>query len=395
MKQLAPIAILTAAFATMAHAQQPASTIKTSAGNLRIERLAALEFPWGLAWLPDNRLLITEKPGRLRVWSNGRLSEPISGVPKVSYSGKKSEQGGLMDVAVDPEFARNQFVYLSYSEAAEMQPDDVRDTGDARFGGYVDLSDTTIDGGAVVRARLDGNQLRDVAVIWRQVPKAVGRGHFGHRLLFGPDGKLYITSGERMRFDPAQSMESNLGKVVRINKDGSIPSDNPFAGKTDARGDIWSLGHRNILAAVFDGKGKLWAFEMGPLHGDEINIIVKGQNYGWPAVSNGDNYGSSMIPDHPSAKEKYVEPVRTWTPVISPSGAMVYNGSMFTEWKGSVFVGGLSSKALVRMEVEDEKVGTEERIDMKSRIRDIIEAPDGAILAIIDDKAGSLIRISR
>lgn len=394
MKFITKATLAFIATAVIATAQQPTS-VQSSAGALRIEKLATLEYPWGLEWLPDNRLLITEKPGRLRIWANGKLSAPITGVPKVSYSGRPSEQAGLMDVAVDPDFNRNQMIYLSYSEAAETQPENVRDTGDARFGNYIDFQDTTIDGGAVARARLDGNQLRDVEVIWRQTPKAVGRGHFGHRLLFGPDGKLYIMSGERMRFEPAQSMSSNLGKIVRINKDGSIPTDNPFAGKKEVLGDIWSLGHRNIISATFDPKGKLWAFEMGPLHGDEINIIEKGKNYGWPNVSNGDNYDGSMIPNHPSQKEKFVEPVRTWTPVISPSGALVYDGSMFANWKGDIFVGGLSSKAIVRLDVDGEKILVEERIDMKHRIRDLIEAPDGAFIAIIDDKAGSLIRISR
>ena len=178
--------------------------------------------------LPDGRLLITEKPGRLRIWENGRLSEPVQGVPKVVYRATQYEQGGLLDVAVDPDFARNRFVYLSYSEPAEQQPRDIGETGDLRFAEYLDMSDNLLRGGAVARARLEGNALRELRVIWRQVPKTVGRGHFGHRLIFAPDGKLFITSGERMRFDPAQNLASNLGKVVRIHTDGSIPKDNPF-----------------------------------------------------------------------------------------------------------------------------------------------------------------------
>ena len=368
--------------------------LSTSGGEVRVERLAALEFPWGMAYTPDGRLLITEKPGRLRIFANGRLSEPVGGLPQIYYSGKQGEQGGLLDVAVDPKFSENKLVYLSYTEAASPQPEGMADLQDSRFGGYLDLSDNILRGGAVARGTLEGNQLRDVQVIWRQVPKTVGRGHFGHRLVFAPDGKLFITSGERMRFDPAQMMSSNLGKVVRINSDGSIPSDNPFRSKADTRGDIWSLGHRNMLAAVVNPtSGRLWVFEMGPLGGDEINIIEPGKNYGWPVVSNGDNYDSSVIPDHPSKKD-FVAPLRTWTPVVSPSGALVYNGSMFPGWRGNIIVGGLSSMALVRLTLDGNRIAGEERINTGRRNRDLIEAPDGAILVITDDKSGELLRLT-
>ncbi|HSE99232.1 MAG TPA: PQQ-dependent sugar dehydrogenase [Blastocatellia bacterium] len=381
-----------------AHSQatSPASSdrVSSTVGNLRIERLATLEYPWGMALLPDGRLLVTEKPGRLRIWANGKLSEPIQGVPKVVYRGTRSEQGGLLDVEIDPDFARNQIVYLSYSEAAEPQPPGAAETGDERFGGFLDKTDNIVRGGAVARGRLEGDQLRDFQVIWRQEPKTVGRGHFGNRLIFAPDGKLFITSGERMRFDPAQSLESNLGKVVRINADGSIPGDNPFAGKQGARGDIWSYGHRNILAAAIDpSSGRLWVVEMGPLGGDELNLIQPGRNYGWPVVSNGDNYGGQMIPDHATRKE-FQAPVRTWTPVISPSGAVFYTGSLFDGWRGSLLVGGLSSQALVRITLDGERVAVEERIDMKMRIRDVLQTPDGAILLIVDDKKGDLLRLT-
>lgn len=372
----------------------PAEVMSVSAGILSIERLATLEFPWGMALLPDGRLLITEKPGRLRIWEDGTLSDPIEGVPEVVYRGAPSEQGGLLDVELDPEFERNGLVYLSYVEAAEQQPESIADTGDARFADYLDLSDDIVRGGAVARGRLEGDQLRDVEVIWRQEPKAVGRGHFGHRLIFAPDGKLFVTSGERMRFDPAQSLASNLGKVVRINPDGSIPEDNPFVGEDDARGDVWSYGHRNILAAAIDpSSGRLWAFEMGPLGGDEINLVEAGRNYGWPLVSNGDNYGGQPIPDHPTSEE-YQAPVRTWTPVISPSGATFYDGSLIPEWQGSVLIGGLSSQALVRLVLDGERVATEERIDMQRRIRDVVQAPDGAVLLIVDDESGDLLRLA-
>ncbi len=263
-----------------------------------------------------------------------------------------------------------------------------------RFGNFLDMSDNILRGGVVARARLEGNQLRDVQVIWRQVPKTVGRGHFGNRIIFAPDGKLFITSGERMRFDPAQSLASNLGKVVRINPDGSVPADNPFQGKEGSRGDIWSYGHRNILAAAVDAStGRLWVVEMGPLGGDELNLIERGKNYGWPLVSNGDNYSGPMIPDHPTRRE-FQAPVRTWTPVISPSGATFYRGALFTGWRGSMLVGGLSSQALVRFSLDGERVAIEERINMGRRIRDVIEAPDGSLLLIIDNKSGDLLRLT-
>ena len=380
-------------------AAQP-DIVSSSAGELRVERLATLELPWGLALLPDRRLLITEKPGRLRVWSDGKLSEPVGGVPKVLYRDSPSEQGGMMDVAVDPDFARNSLVYLSYSEAAEQQSPQIGETDDVRLT-PLDMSDNIIRGGAVARGRLEGGELRDVKVIWRQVPKTVGRGHFGIRLVFSPDGKLFITSGERKRFDPAQSLASNLGKVVRINPDGTVPDDNPFAGKEGARPDIWSYGHRNVLSAAFDpAGGNLWVVEMGPLGGDELNLVKRGANYGWPLVSDGAHYtregvpkALALIPGH-GKDDRFVPPVRSWTPVISPSGAAFYNGQMFPRWRGSLLVGGLSSQSLIRLVLDGERVAVEERLAMGRRIRDVVEAPDGAILLVVDDRKGDLLRLT-
>jgi glucose/arabinose dehydrogenase len=372
----------------------PGEVMSVTAGKLTVERLATLEFPWGMALLPDGGLLITEKPGRLRMWDDGKLSDPIAGVPDVVYRGTPGEQGGLLDVAIDPDFERNRLVYLSYAEAADQQPEDVAETGDVRFGGFLDMSDEVVRGGAVARGRLDAEGLRAVEVVWRQEPKTLGRGHFGNRLIFAPDGKLFITSGERMRFDPAQSLASNLGEVVRINPDGSIPEDNPFVGKEGALGDVWSYGHRNILAAAVDPvSGRLWGLEMGPLGGDELNLIEPGRNYGWPLVSNGDNYGGPSIPDHPT-REEFQAPVRTWTPVISPSGATFYDGALFPEWQGSMLVGGLSSQALIRLVLDGKGVALEERIDMQRRIRDVVQAPDGAILVLVDDQNGNLLRLT-
>lgn len=379
--------------APLAWASQDPDTVRSaSVGDIEVETLATLEFPWAIAILPGNRMLITEKPGRLRIWEAGELSDPVKGVPEVVYRGA-GDQGGLLDVVLDPDFRNNQVIYLSYVEAADQQPSSTHTLNDARFSTYVDTSDDIVRGGAVARARLDGNRLRDVKVIWRQEPKTLGRGHFGHRLTFGPDGKLLITSGDRMRFDPAQNLETNLGKILRINTDGSIPEDNPFAGRDDVRGDVWSYGHRNILAAVMHpDEDRLLVFEMGPLGGDEVNLIEKGKNYGWPEVSNGSHYNRATIPPH-AGTDEYQKPLRTWTPVISPSGAMVYDGGLMPEWQGSVLVGGLSSKAIVRLEMDGDRIAVEERIPMDRRIRELVQAPDDSIYALVDDKEGKLIRL--
>ena len=381
--------------AASAGAQTPAApppdVVASSAGSVRIERLTTLEFPWGMAMLPDGRLLITEKPGRLRIWENGRLSEPVQGVPSVVYRGQ-SDQGGLLDVEADPNFAANRLVYLSYVEA-DPQGEKIPETGELRFGQFVDYTDSIVRGAAIARGRLEGNQLRDVQVIWRQVPKIGGRGHFGVRMVFAPDGKLFATSGERMRFDPAASLTSNLGKVVRINADGSIPADNPFAGRDTARGDIWSYGHRNILAMAMDPSQRLWAFEMGPLGGDELNLVQRGRNYGWPFVSNGDNYAGPSIPDH-ATRPEFTAPVRSWAPVIAPSGALFYSGAMFPGWRGSALVGGLATMSLIRLQMDGERVGVEERLFLGRRVRDVVQAPDGAILLIVDARNGDLLRLT-
>lgn len=388
---LASLLVLAVATNAQSQAAPPPASVSSSAGTVAIERLATLEFPWGLAVLPDGRVLVTEKPGRLRIWGGGRLSEPVQGVPSVVYR-NASDQGGLLDVKPDPNFATNHLVYLSYVEA-DPTGLKVPETGELRFGNFMDMTDDVVRGGVVARGRLEGNQLRDVQVIWRQVPKAAGRGHFGNRIAFAPDGKLFITSGDRMRFDPAGSLKSNLGKVVRINPDGSLPADNPFASTDTARGDIWSSGHRNVLAIAFDPSGRLWVMEMGPLGGDELNLVQRGRNYGWPFVSNGDNYSGPSIPDHPTRRE-FTEPVRTWVPVIAPSGALFYSGAMFPGWRGSALVGGLGSQSLIRLQMDGERVGVEERLFLGRRIRDVAQTADGAILVIVDDKSGDLLRLT-
>ena len=365
-------------------------TIPTNSGRLRVERLAALDEPWGMAQLPDGRLLITEKPGRLRVYQDGKLSAPVGGVPEVAYFG----QGGLLDVAADPGFDKNQLIYLSYAEAAAPQPPGVRETVEPRLATFQRMEDQQLKGGAVARGRLEGGQLRDVRVIWRQAPKTVGRGHFSGRLAFAPDGTLFIASSDRMRFDPAQDLGSNLGKIVRVNADGSAPRDNPFVTDQGARPEIWSTGHRNVSGLAFQpGTARLWAVEFGPKGGDELNRIEKGRDYGWPAVNEGVNYDDSPIPRH-ATRPEFVRFVRSWTPVISPGSLMFYTGPLFPRWRGNALIAGLSSQAIIRLTIEGDTVAGEEVIPMGRRIRDLLQAPDGSLLALSESPNAELLRLT-
>jgi glucose/arabinose dehydrogenase len=309
-------------------------------------------------------MLVTEKAGRLFIVKQSGAKSEIQDVPAVDYGG----QGGLGDIILHPDFSENQAVYVSYAESGD---------GDTR-------------GAAVARARLDldGNRLVDAEVIWRQVPKVTGRGHYGHRLLFGADGHLFITSGERQKFDPAQDTSSNLGKIIRLHDDGSVPGDNPFADSGGVTAQIWSLGQRNPLGIVQDAEGRLWSHEMGPAGGDELNLIEPGNNYGYPIVSNGDHYSGDEIPDHDTRPE-FAEPVITWTPVISPAGFIIYDGAMFPDWDGNGLIGGLSSKALVRIEFDGDTAQEAERYDMGQRIREVAQGPDGAVWLLEDEKDGS------
>jgi glucose/arabinose dehydrogenase len=321
--------------------------------------------PWAMSFLPDGSLLVSEKAGTLQhVDLKTGKRAAISGVPKVAYAG----QGGFGDVLPHPGFAKNQLVYVSYAEAGE---------GDTR-------------GAAVGRARLvlaaDGSgTLQDFKVIWRQTPKVEGGGHYGHRLAFGPDGKLWITSSERQKFDPAQDMGGNLGKIVRLNDDGSVPADNPFASQGGVAAQVWSLGHRNALGIAFDARGKLWVHEMGPAGGDELNLIERG--------SNGNHYDGRDIPDH-STRPEFAAPKVTWTPVISPAGFIIYTGTQFPQWKGSGFIGGLSSKSLVRVAFDGDNAREAERFDMGERIREVEQGPDGAIWLLEDGKNGRLLKLT-
>jgi glucose/arabinose dehydrogenase len=338
--------------------------------------VANFEEPWAMTFLPDGRLLVSEKKGALKLLNvESKQAGNISGVPKVAYGG----QGGFGDVILHPQYASNSIVYVSYSEPG--------DGGES--------------GAAAARAKLvldksGGGKLEDFQVIWRQVPKVQSGGHWGHRLAFGPDGKLWITSSERQKFTPAQDMKSTLGKVVRLNDDGSVPADNPFFAQGGVTAQIWSLGHRNLLGIAFAPDGRLYAHEMGPKGGDELNVIEKGANYGYPIVSNGDHYDGRPIPDHPTRPE-FKAPLITWNPVISPAGFIIYTGKMFPDWNGNGFIGGLSSQSLVRVEFSSSGAREVQRFDMGKRIREVEQGPDGAIWLLEDQRnmtGGRLLKLT-
>jgi glucose/arabinose dehydrogenase len=343
-------------------------------GNITTETVASgLVHPWALAFLPDGRILVTERPGRLRIVDrNGRLSEPLAGVPEVAARG----QGGLLDVAIDPNFSENRLVYLSYAEGAD------------------DGTSST----AVSRGQLGEGRLENVQRIYSQQPKVQSGGHFGSRLVFSQDGKLFVTQGDRQssRFrQQAQDLSSGIGKIVRINPDGSIPRDNPFVGRNDARPEIWSYGHRNAQAAALHPEtGQLWTVEHGARGGDELNHPEAGKNYGWPVITYGRDYNGSSIGEG-SAREGMEQPVYYWDPVIAPSGMVFYTGDRYPGWKGSAFVGSMTPGALVRLTIADGRVTTEERYlgDLNERIRDVQQGPDGLLYLVTDSPQGRVLRV--
>ncbi len=339
--------------------------------------------PWALAFLPDGRMLVTEKPGRLRVvTADGKLSEPVAGLPPVDARG----QGGLLDVALDPGFATNGLIYWSY---AEPQSDGSNNTAAAR-GRFVDDASAP--------------RVENVQVIFHQAPAMMSRQHYGSRLVFSRDGTLFITMGERS-ITPgrmqAQNLDSLLGKIARINPDGSIPKDNPFVGKDGVKPEIWSYGHRNIQsAALHPVTGELWEVEHGTRGGDEVNIARKGKDYGWPTIAYGIEYNGQPITGNITAKEGMEQPVYYWDPVIAPSGLLFYTGSTFPEWRGSLFVGGMTQNDptnLDRLVLEGDKVVGEERllreVQPRERIRDVRQGPDGNIYLLTDSAKGRVLRV--
>nr|WP_296243244.1 MULTISPECIES: PQQ-dependent sugar dehydrogenase [unclassified Psychrobacter] len=358
------------------HSEKPTFTTKT---------VATFNEPWAMTALPTindaaPKLLVTQKVGALFIVDTATGAKTaVTGLPKVAYGG----QGGLGDIVLAPDFARSNNIYLSFVEAGTGN-------GSNKFGAKV------------IRAKLtdldtDAPRLQRTMPIWQQIPKVKGQGHYSHRLLFSPDGQyLYISSGERQQKTPAQDMSVNLGKIIRLRADGSVPTDNPFTGNgSDIAAQFWTTGHRNVLGMAFDDEGRLWAHEMGPRGGDEFNLIVKGNNYGWPIVSNGRNYSGTDIPDH-DTRPDFAAPKISWTPVISPSSMSIYKGGKhhdFPAWQGNALISGLSSKALIVVNVDDNNRATERyRYDMGERIRSVLNV-DGQVWVLEDGNNAKLLKL--
>ena len=361
---------------SLANTEKPAFTTKT---------VASFDEPWAMTALPrihnqPLRLLITQKAGELLIVDTATgVKTSVNGVPKVAYGG----QGGLGDIILAPDFATSNNIYISYVEAG---------TG----------SDSNKFGAKVIKATLtgldtDAPRWQAITPIWEQTPKLKGQGHYSHRLLFSPDGQyLYISSGERQEKTPAQDMSVNLGKIIRLHPDGSVPADNPFAQNgSDIAAQFWTIGHRNVLGMAFDDKGRLWAHEMGPRGGDEFNLIEKGNNYGWPVVSNGRNYSGTDIPDH-DTRPDFVAPKISWTPVISPSSMSIYQTGKYNDfpaWQGNALISGLSSKALIVVKLADNNGAAERyRYDMGERIRSVLTV-DGQVWLLEDGDKGRLLQL--
>ncbi|HEY8572032.1 PQQ-dependent sugar dehydrogenase [Phenylobacterium sp.] len=358
--------------------QTRAPAVKSNMAYQASDYVTGLERAWGIAFLPNGALLITEKAGRLRLFENGRLSPPIEGVPKVDAGG----QGGLLGLAVDPEYVRNGFVYLVFSEP--------RDGG----------NNTALARGRLVSSTAGPTRLEDVRVIWRQEPPFASRGHFGGRVVFARDGTLYVTTGDRMNTESrpnAQKLDTTIGKVVRITRDGQPASGNPFAGRAGARPEIFSLGHRNIQAAAIHPRtGDLWEVEHGTRGGDELNIVRAGRNYGWPDVAYGIEYQGGQITGGITQKAGTEQPIYYWDPVIAPSGMAFYEANAFPAWKGNLFVGGLNQKRVSRLVLNGERVSAEEWLfrELDEEIRDVVVGPDGALYLATDAEKGRVIRIA-
>jgi glucose/arabinose dehydrogenase len=370
----AAFAVLGALLLAPAGASAQSQRFDSKGGPLALETVASgLQSPWGMAFMPDGGILVTERPGTMRIVRDGKVSEPLQGLPAVASGG----QGGLLDVAIGPGFATDRLIFWTFSEPRE--------------GG---------NGTAVARGRLseDGTRVENAAVIFRQMPTFQSSAHFGSRLAFAPDGNLFVTLGERFSGrEKAQDLTTHFGKVVRIAADGSVPKDNPFAGRQDARPEIWSYGHRNPQAAAINPWTQaLWTVEHGAKGGDEINIPQAGKNYGWPVISYGVNYDGSKIGEG-TRKEGMEQPIYFWDPSIAPSGMAFVTSDAIPGWKGSLLVGALKGQMLVRLSLDGDRITGEERLlrDLRERIRDVRQGPDGAIWLLTDSSNGRLLRLTR
>lgn len=371
--------ILTTSFVASAQSDFPTQIdMKGSKGTMLVgEAITSFENPWAMAFLPDGHSLVTEKAGTLWLLDRNQQKRfAVTGTPNVKARG----QGGLGDVIVHPDFKTNSTIYISY---IERDPKD-----DAYSGAVIERATLNIsDSGASLAGR---------ELIWHQSPKVTGNGHYSHRMAFSPDGYLFITSGDRQKFTPAQNMAMNLGKILRLNADGSVPQDNPFYGNGSVTEQIWTLGHRNPLGIDFDEQGNLWSHEMGPRHGDELNIIEKARNYGYPVVSQGDHYSGVKIPNHEDYPI-YKAPENAWVPAISPAGFIIYKGDLHKDWKGNGFIGGLSSEALVRVTFSQDgqkwNVKEAERYEWGKRVREVEQDNKGNIYVLEDKEGGRLIKL--
>lgn len=350
-------------------------TFKTYAQRMatqtEVKLLASgLHHPWGMAFLPDGRMLVTERIGRLRIVTpDGHISDPVSGVPVVF----NEQQGGLLDIALDPNYAANRLIYLSYAEP-----------------------DGASAGTAVARAEFVDNSLKNLQVIFRQEPKTVGGQHFGSRLVFARDNNLFITLGDRgNHMEDAQNLGNHIGTIIRVRPDGSIPDNNPFVKNPKVKPEIWSYGHRSIQgAALHPETGELWIHEHGPRGGDEINIPKPGKNYGWPKANYGVHYSMAPIKDK-HAEQGFEEPIYYWTPSVAPSGMLFYTGNLFPGWKGNLFIGTLAGQHLIRMTIGNDKVLSEEQLLQNTvRFRDVKQGPDGAIYLLTDEKDGKILKMT-
>jgi len=372
LRTMASVVLLVACLGAASAGVRPGPILSVPSPPFVSTEVTRFNQPWAMTFLPDGRLLVTLKTGQLKLLNvdSGVLGD-VTGVPAVLYGG----QGGLGDVVLHPQFASNGLVYISYAE----------------------VGPSSTGGAAVARANLtfagNGGSLSNLQVVWRQTPKVTGESHYGHRLVFGGDGKLFISSGDRQKFDPAQDMQSTLGKIIRLNDDGTVPADNPFANRGGVTAQIWTLGHRNSLGLALDLRGRLWEHEMGPQGGDELNLIERGTNYGWPIVSNGSHYGGADIPDH-NTRPDFNAPKAWWTPAIAPAGFIIYSGSLFSRFMGDGFIGGLASQALIRVEFRKDRAWEAERYPMGQRIREVEQRADGTIWLLEDGTDARLLMLT-
>jgi glucose/arabinose dehydrogenase len=341
--------------------------------QVKIEDVAVFNEPWAMAFLPgSDDALITEKSGKLKFWHQGKAPLNVAGVPKVDYG----DQGGFGDVVPAPDYAMSKIVYLSW---VAKGPKNTR-------------------GAVIGRATLAftdaGPALQNLQIVWNQAPRVAGRGHFSHRIAFSPDGKyMFVSSGERQKFTPAQDLTNNLGKVLRLMPDGTAAPENPFVGGAGQAAEIWSYGHRNVLGLKFDEQGRLWDLEHGPMGGDEINLVKPGVNYGWPIVSNGDNYDGTPIPRN-ATRPDLAAPAISWNPVIAPGDFIFYSSGLFAGWKGQAIIAALGSQGLVRVAINGDKAREIERIPLGKRIREVKQGADGAIWILEDGEGGRLRKLT-